>query len=177
MTKQYKTILDIRRELCITPHQINSLVKFLFKEKMDFDVYLPSIGMNLQRDLVWTIDQKRELIWSILIKRRIPRMAMICTSDETYQVIDGKQRLSAMFDFYDNKFTLNIEGDELLFSELPIDYQRIIASYHIPYYIYHEYSQGDVSDQDKIDWFKYINFAGTPQEAKHMSKLNGSNVE
>jgi len=111
-----KSIRELRTTLNFNPSEINSMVKyFAEKVKIDFDVFLPTKGMNLQRDFVWDIEQKRELIWSILMNRNIPRMAMINVigsnrdTDGVYQVIDGKQRLSAMIDFYLNEYTLFID--------------------------------------------------------------------
>jgi len=173
-----KTIRDLRTSLSFIPHEINSQIKYFAENvKIDFDVYLPTKEINLQRDFVWDIEQKRELIWSVLMNRNIPRMAMmnvISDSDDidgVYQVIDGKQRLSAMIDFYNNKYTLVIDGNEYLFNELPMDYQSVIKGYHFAYYIAHE-SIGDAfTDEDKVKWFMYINFAGTPQDKAHFKKL------
>lgn len=173
-----KTISELRKTLNFVPHEINSQLR-LFSEnnKIDFDVYLPSKGINLQRDFVWNIDQKRELIWSILMNRNIPRMAMMnvivdkSNLDGVYQVIDGKQRLSSMIDFYRNKFTLLIDGNEYFFKDLPIDYQRVIKGYHFAYYLANEPLDDPFTDQDKIDWFMQINFAGTPQDKEHFEKL------
>jgi len=174
-----KTISELRKTLNFIPHEINSQVKYFAESvKIDFDVYLPTKQMNLQRDFVWNIEQKRELIWSILMNRNIPRMAMMnvlpnkCDIDGVYQVIDGKQRLSAMIDFYRNKYTLIVANKEYLFNELPIDYQNVIKGYHFAYYIAHEPYGKPFSDQDKIDWFIYINFAGTPQDKAHFEALS-----
>ena len=174
-----KTISELRKTLNFIPHEINSQVKnFAENVKIDFDVYLPTKQMNLQREFVWNIDQKRELIWSILMNRNIPRMAMMnvlpnkSDIDGVYQVIDGKQRLSAMIDFYMNKYTLIVANKEYLFNELPIDYQNVIKGYHFAYYIAHEPYGKPFSDKDKIDWFIYINFAGTPQDKAHFEALS-----
>jgi uncharacterized protein with ParB-like and HNH nuclease domain len=173
-----KTISELRKTLRFNPQEINSQVKYFAENvDIDFDVYLPSKKMNLQREFVWNIDQKRELIWSILMNRNIPRMAMmnvLLTPDNTsgvYQVIDGKQRLSAMIDFYKNKYTLLVDDKEYLFSELPTDYQNVIKGYHFAYYIANEDYGDKFTDQDKIDWFMYINFAGTPQDKAHFDLL------
>lgn len=174
-----KTIKELRTLLNFNPQEINSQVKyFAEKANIDFDVFLPSVGMNLQRDFVWDIDQKRELIWSILMNRNIPRMAMMNILikdsdklDDVYQIIDGKQRLSTMIDFYHNRFTLLIDDKDYLFRDLPQDYQNIIQSYHFAYYIANEPIDEPFTDQDKIDWFKLINFAGTPQDKEHFEKL------
>ena len=176
-----KSIAELRSALRLNPQEINSSVKY-FAEKViiDFDVYLPSRMMNLQRPFVWTLDQKRELIWSILIGRHIPRMAMINIMKDPddvngyYQVIDGKQRLSAMLDFYNGKYSLEVDGQEYFFKDLPEDYQRVISRYNFPYYIVNESSSGYITDEDKIQWFKFLNFAGTLQEEAHMWNLINS---
>lgn len=31
---------------------------------------------------------------------------------------------------------------------------------------------GEFTDEDKINWFRYINFAGTPQDAEHLRSLS-----
>lgn len=168
-----KTIRELRGTLRLLPHEINSSVKYFKQLDIDWNVYLPTKGKNLQRDFVWTLDQKREIIWSILIKRLIPRMAVICTKENVYQIIDGKQRLSAMIDFVENKYTLLMLEGEFYFNELPDDYQKVIENYYFAYYIVHEESEAyPVTDEDKINWFKFINFSGTPQDAEHLLSLS-----
>lgn len=173
-----KTIKELRSVLTFQPQEINSGLKFFAEtSRIDFDVYLPTKGRNLQRDLVWSVHQKREIIWSILMNRKIPRMAIInVVLDEsdmlgTYQVIDGKQRLSAMIGFLNGEFDLIIDEKSYFFVDLPIDYQRTINGYMFPYYIVNEDYGNKISDEDKINWFRYINFAGTPQDAEHMNGL------
>ena len=173
-----KSIRELRTVLRFHPQEINSSIKFFAENcNIDFDVYLPTKGKNLQRDFVWTIEQKRELIWSVLMNRRIPRMAMLNVVSEKgdlkgkYQVIDGKQRLSAMIDFYKGKFDLIIDDKSYFFNELPDDYQRVISGFMFPYYIVNEDFGNFFTDEDKISWFRYINFAGTPQDAEHMESL------
>jgi hypothetical protein len=171
-----QTIQELRNTLRLHPQEINSSV-YQFADydangNIDWEVHLPTRGMNLQRDFVWNLDQKREIIWSILKRRHIARMAVLNTKDDVYQIIDGKQRLSSMIAFINDGFTLLIDGKEYLFSELPKDYQTITSKYMFPYYIVNEGGyEGVVSDQDKIDWFNFINFAGTPQDKAHMEKL------
>ena len=70
----------------------------------DFDVYLPSKTMNLQRPLVWTQAQKEALIESIIVKRFIPPISAIYTDESVYQVIDGKQRLTTLIAYLNNEF-------------------------------------------------------------------------
>ena len=175
---RFKTLRELRTTLRFTPHEINSQVKyFADKTNIDFDVYLPTKGMNLQRDFVWNIEQKRELIWSVLMRRNIPRMAILNVLDDNnnsegvYQIIDGKQRLSSLIDFYNNKYTLLVDGKEYFINELPIDYRNVIGGYMFPYFLANEEVKGTFTDEDKIQWFKFINFAGTEQDKLHFDKL------
>lgn len=173
-----KTISELRNVLKFHPLGINSSIKYFAEHcNIDFEVYLPTRGINLQRDYVWTLAQKRELIWSILMNRHIPKMAMLNVVSEkedtkgTYQVIDGKQRLSAMIDFYKGAYTLEIDGTEYYFNQLPKEYQRVIAGYMFSYDIVDEDYGYKFTDEDKINWFCYINFAGTPQDVEHLKRL------
>lgn len=150
--------------------------------KLDFNVYLPSKGINLQRPFCWNLDQKRELILSIIKGVDIQYFTIIIHEAEdktrTYKVIDGKQRLSTMIDFLNDKFTIILLGKEYLYSQLPNDEDDIRNSikYQIDHFNIHfnqtyEYWNDMISDDDKIAWFEQINFAGTPQDIEHLNNL------
>jgi len=172
-----KPLKEIRNNLEFNITEITSQVKYFKRLNIDWEVYLPSKGKNLQRAHVWSLEQKRELIWSVLIDRHIPHCAIINIIDpddrkgEIYQIIDGKQRLSTIFNFIDDKFTINIDDHVHFFSGLPEDYQRAINNKYFRYYIVHESFDKKVTDDEKIAWFKYINFAGTPQDKEHIDGL------
>ena len=121
-----KTVRELQNTLKYEPHNLNSFVHLFNKKTIDYDVYLPTRGFNLQRGYVWSIEQKREIINSILIGRFIPRISILCKVDESLQVIDGKQRLSAILGFYNNDFSLDIDNKEYYFTDLPIDYRNAI---------------------------------------------------
>lgn len=167
-----KSIKELRTVLRFHPQEINSSIAYFARScDIDYDVYLPSKKMNLQRDFVWDLDQKRELIWSVLMNRYIPRMAMINNSRQVYEIIDGKQRLSTMIGFYKGDFSLLIDNKIYFFNELPTDYQRVISGFMFPYYVVNEDFGNQFTDEDKISWFRYINFAGTKQDERHLNKL------
>jgi hypothetical protein len=172
-----KPLRELRMQLDFNPHEVTSFAKYFKSQNIDWNVFLKSKGKNLQRDLVWTIEQKRELINSILIGRHIPHLAIINTisedgNGELWHIIDGKQRLSTLFDFMEDKFTIILEGNEYLFSELPNDYQTGINSFPLRYYVVNEYYDKKITDEQKIQWFMFINYAGTPQDLEHLESLN-----
>ena len=178
-----------RFSLCTT--SATSLYDSFIRNEIDFDVFLPSIGLNLQRKLVWSLDQKRELIYSILKSIPIGNASILrnifpftkeeidqlykdkaeCPDFFKYQVIDGKQRLMTIIDFLGDIFKILIDEEYLYFSELPLEFKRIIWGYNISSY---EISMGwgvVMSDAEKIEWFQSVSFKGTPQEESHLAKL------
>lgn len=173
-----KSIRELRNIIDFNPSEISSQVKYFSKKNIDWNVFLTTKGKNLQRDFVWTLEQKRELINSILIGRHIPHCAIVNIVDpkddskDIYQIIDGKQRLSSMIDFYENKFTIIIDNKEYYFNDLPNDYQLAISHFHFRYYVVNEPWGNPMTDDQKINWFKFINFAGTPQDTEHLNSLN-----
>lgn len=164
-----KTLKELRT-FTLPTQKVGFHLKSLIRKQIDFDVFLHTKGCNLQREFVWTIEQKRELVWSILLERNIPNLALIERIDESLQVIDGKQRLSASFDFVNNLFPLIIEGNEYLFKDLPHEYRIAIEMHYFPCIVAYENSKL-IEDEQKIHWFKRINFAGTPQDVEHFKSL------
>ena len=62
-----------------------------------------------QRGEVWDRPKKQQLIDSILRGWRLPKFYFLKVSDdpEQYEVVDGQQRLTAIFDFFDNALPLS----------------------------------------------------------------------
>lgn len=66
------------------------------------------IDPDFQRNSVWNPKQKMELIESILMGIPIPVIYLFEMKDGTKQVVDGRQRITAILDFLNNKFALRI---------------------------------------------------------------------
>lgn len=67
------------------------------------------VNRKYQRKLVWTQNEKRMLIDSILHEYPIPLILFAETQSEAgpiYEILDGMQRLNAIFDFIENKFDI-----------------------------------------------------------------------
>jgi len=74
------------------------------------------VNPDFQRPAVWTISQKQLLIDTILRGYDIPKMywRRTGTNPDRYEVVDGQQRLRAIWGFVDGEFNLapNAEGIE-----------------------------------------------------------------
>ncbi len=75
---------------------------------------------SFQRNNVWTKKQKSQLIESLLMGIPIPYLYLYEGKNSNLIVIDGRQRLSAIFDFLDNFYALtnmeflkNLEGKKV----------------------------------------------------------------
>ena len=145
----------------------------------DFNVWLSTKNMNLQRDLVWTHFQKKQLVYSIFKNIKLPPISVLKhyktiedwqKRDYIYQVIDGKQRLTTILDFINNKFSVDWNEKQYFFDDLhsyvQSDFYHCITSN-----IGFDYPDKRISDDDKIRWFEMINFAGTPQDNIHLQNL------
>lgn len=71
------------------------------------------VNRRYQRKLVWTLDEKRKLVDSLLHGFPIPLFLLAVSprpaGGRTYDIIDGMQRLNAIFGFIENSFSF--EGE------------------------------------------------------------------
>ena len=92
---------------------------------------------DYQRPLVWSISQKRLLIDTILRGYDIPKLYWRKTGKEKYEVVDGQQRLNAIWSFMSNEFDLGKEIDpiddndvkKLKYSDLPNELRIVFDVY------------------------------------------------
>ncbi len=69
------------------------------------------VNRRYQRKLVWSLEEKRKLIDSLLHGFPIPLFLLAVSprpsGGRVYEIIDGMQRLNAIFSFVENKFAYN----------------------------------------------------------------------
>lgn len=92
---------------------------------LTFKEYEKDINPNptYQRSAVWKPDQKQLLIDSILRKIDIPKLYLRETNSNgfTYEIIDGQQRMRALWEFLSNKYSLSEEAEHVLVGEKLFD--------------------------------------------------------
>jgi len=140
-------------------NDIGSLLHKVYHSGVDFNP-------EYQRGLVWSHDQKVALIDSIFQRIDIGKFTFIQRdfSDKThyFEIIDGKQRLSAICEYYEDRF----EWRGKRYSELcPTD-----ANHFDTFPII----QGEVSQVTPaqiLKLFVKLNTSGTPMDADHLEKV------
>lgn len=143
----------------------NSTLESLYSKKYSF-------GLNLdpyyQRGLVWTQEQNLALIDSIFKEVEIGRFLFIDldwqgVGKHSYEVVDGKQRLSAIFDYIENKFSYK----GLYYKDLcKIDVRRF-NSLSIVWGTLHSSTTKD----ELLEVFVRLNTHGVAMDKNHLEKV------
>jgi hypothetical protein len=127
---------------------------------------------DYQRGLVWNEDQKISLIDSIfknidigkftVIKRKWGDNPNKPTTSKLYEMLDGKQRISTLFEFYTSKFKYRGK----YFYELHWRDQVHFKNYRI------SYAECDpLTDEQKYRYFLKLNTTGVPISEEHMERV------
>lgn len=80
---------------------------FQLKRRWEKTPSMLDLTPPFQREKVWSSKQKSELIESLIMGIPIPVFYVKEKSDGVYVVVDGKQRLTTLFEYIDNKFSLD----------------------------------------------------------------------
>jgi hypothetical protein len=134
-----------------------------------------ALAPEFQRHGVWPPAAKAYLIDTILNDRPIPllflqRVSSAQTGRPGYAVIDGQQRLRAIFEFLDDRFRLTQSNKSATYfnqkySELHQRYRDIIDAYDLPVQELTGYSEKDIKDVF-IRMNRYV-VKLSPQELRH----------
>lgn len=130
------------------------------------------LNPEYQRELVWTDKQKQDYILAILKQRAkiTPVIIEKLTEQETvlYEILDGKQRLTALFDYIDNKYPLQT-GE--YFKDLSAKDMNVITQTRVRYTRITSYNECDVPLDFKLAYFLEINAMGTKITDEHIEKI------
>lgn len=124
---------------------------------------------DYQRDYVWSLEDKRDLIESIFDGIEIGRIVLheefdTNKSSDTwcFEVIDGKQRLGTILEYYKDKFSVRNK----LYSELSERDQRKFSNILIPVI-----EVKNLSRKDQLNLFIKVNTTGKVMSEEHLNKV------
>lgn len=137
--------------------------------------YYFGVDMNpsYQRDHVWTLEDKVDLIDSIMNDVEIGRFVFMKkpydTNDKTmFEIIDGKQRLTAIIEFYEDRF--EYKGKK--FSELhPLDQNHFESKMTL------KIEPAYMDMETRIEYFIRINTTGKVMDKEHLEKVKNMLVK
>lgn len=153
---------------------VDPIYKSINVGKKDFSIFELSrrfkkgtliVDVDFQRRNVWKSKQKCELVESVLMGLPLPVFYFKQKEDASYVVVDGKQRLSALFDYMDDKFKLRglkvlsfLNGKK--FSQLTEEY-AIYQTQLEDYQVYTHVIFPPTPDAILFDIFDRVNRGGT----------------
>jgi len=146
---------------------------FQIQRKIEQD--LLTVSPEFQRSNVWNSKQQSELIESILMGIPIPVFYFFEDGSGKQQIVDGKQRITALCSFLQNNFKLSklkILGtkngaeyfNNKLFKELDAKWQSKIEDYQLIVFVI----KPPTPENIKYDIFDRVNRGGTQLNAQEM---------
>jgi uncharacterized protein with ParB-like and HNH nuclease domain len=148
------------------------------------------VNRRYQRKLVWSQQEKSYLIESIIRQYPIPLILLDDTSP-SYEIIDGLQRLNAIFGFIENQFGVMVDNEEKFFNIdhfafaqtqinhfiprkhgpfLPLELAAAFLNYHFPV------TKFQIDNSDEVnETFRRINSTGrklSPQDVRQAGNLS-----
>lgn len=84
----------------LRPRAVDKLYKR--RDRIDIPTY--------QRSKVWSKPKKQKFIDTILKGWHVPKLYFRKIANDSFECVDGQQRLNAIFEFYENKLPLSEES-------------------------------------------------------------------
>jgi len=124
------------------------LVKMCMNGNITFD-------NAIQRGYVWDIKRKSLLIESMILGYPVPAFCARRDESKVFDMLDGKQRSSAICGYLNNEYALEGVSEEYegkYFNELPEEVQDDIISYSLTVYYFE-----DITDEEVNEMFYRLN--------------------
>lgn len=133
--------------------------------------YTISFGVDFnppyQRELVWTLEDEQKLIESIFNRVDIGKFVFIHKGyhgDKTYEVLDGKQRISTLYRFYTDQFQYKGFYYSELSRQLKYVFEDTPVSVAVP-------NSSSMSEKQILNYFLRLNTSGKAMDIKHLEKI------
>lgn len=143
----------------------NRQVEDLFSKAYHFGV---DMNPEYQRDYVWDEENKIALIDSMFKGIDIGKFVFIVKDYDTvneplFEVLDGKQRMTTILDFFNDGF----QYKGFYFSELKPEDQRYLSRYTVSM----AETKEELSNKEKYEYFLSLNISGVPQTEEQIKKV------
>lgn len=126
-----------------------------------------------QRDYVWTAKEQQSLLESFLRGLPIQSITIVSSNnaDTHMTVVDGKQRLTTLLMFFENKIPYIHNGTPVFAKDMEQADIRLLKKQTVPVSELYNHDGSDVSLADQIDFFVRVNFYGVPQSSEHLDQI------
>jgi len=133
--------------------------------------YIISFGVDFnpdyQRELVWNNENNEKLIESIFNRVDIGKFVFIHLGYSLpimYEILDGKQRLTALYRFFTDQFTYK----GYYYSELPWEFKYVFENTAVSVAVTRK---ENMSEKAVLNYFLKLNTSGKPIAKEHLDKI------
>jgi hypothetical protein len=133
--------------------------------------YVISFGVNFnpsyQRDLVWDLSDEQKLIESIFNRVDIGKFVFIhlgYNSEILYEILDGRQRLTALYRYYTDQF----QYKGYYYSDLPWKLKYVFDDTPVAVACTNKVG---LAKKDILNYFLKLNTSGKPMSKEHIDKI------
>ena len=168
--KVWYDLLDpnVERNTCFGKRNIMKDIAFFQMHLSELINKHNYFGVNMdpdyQRNLVWELKDKELLIDSVFNSRNIGSFVFIKLdfkeNSPSYEILDGKQRLSCIVDFTQDRF--QYKGK--FYSELSNNDKMFFRNHLVTI----GESRGELTNEQKYEYFLNLNIAGREQSKEHL---------
>jgi hypothetical protein len=117
----------------------------LYRRRDRFD-----LQPDFQREKVWSPEKEQKLMDTILKKWDIPKVYLNVIDEENFEVIDGQQRLNAIYKFFSNELPLSKrfsgEYGGFYYKDLPDKIQDIFDDYELDIVFVSDAADGELNE-------------------------------
>jgi hypothetical protein len=113
------------------------------------------LSTDWQREKVWDTEKKQRLIDSILRGWKLPKFYFVKNSNDEFEVVDGQQRLSAIFEFCSNELPLSSDTAKEFGGRTYRDLPQKVADAFDDFEIEYDLIE-DASDKELKDFFQRL---------------------
>lgn len=154
---------------------------FYEKYKGTYESIVPGVetvwfdNPEYQRGLVWTLKQKQDYVINLFngmadIKPTI--LLYYEDNKDIYEVLDGKQRLTTLFQFIDNEFAIIVDGEEIYFNDLIDEDKKFILNHNVCWTRIMSFKVLEpIALEDKLTLFLEKNYLGTCMSDEQINKV------
>lgn len=168
------------------PLNVKEAIRKMDSNKISFD-------LEVQRNNVWTKTKKGKFIHSLICNFFIPPILFVDTNSDTLYVLDGRQRLNSIFEFYNDQFEIPEDSicfvDEVTgekydlsnkkYSDLPDVVKDVFISNNIPSYTFKNITEEEIeemflrqNDGEPLRKIEYIRAKAGHNIRKFLNKMS-----
>ncbi|MFZ3076912.1 MAG: DUF262 domain-containing protein [Candidatus Aenigmatarchaeota archaeon] len=128
---------------------------------------------DFQREPVWPEEKQQKLMDTILKGWDIPKFYLKVVDSENFECVDGQQRLTAIFNFFDNQFQLSkklsVEYGGLYYSDLPDKIKDLFDDYELDLELIYE-----ATEEEMRELFSRLQLGVPLNSAEKLNAMSGN---